>query len=109
MRTAPDLNIPPEPILMKRLTFVCVGALLLFSLLAGAQTAASPEGAPRTLSSAVAAPGWLYGPAYSTALLPTAAAIGDFNRDQHLDLAVASDSGTGFNGAVSVLLGNGDG
>jgi hypothetical protein len=35
--------------------------------------------------------------------------VGDFNHDGKLDLAVATDSGTGVNGTVSVLLGNGDG
>jgi hypothetical protein len=38
-------------------------------------------------------------------LLPQSPAVGDFNRDGKLDLAVASEGATG----VSVLLGNGDG
>ena len=51
-------------------------------------------------------------PAPSTTLTtggrsPASAVAGFFNNDAHIDLAVGSDSGTGF--GVSVFLGNGDG
>jgi hypothetical protein len=62
-----------------------------------------------TAGPAVALAGWMYGPAYQVGLIPTAVAVGDFNNDGNLDLAVASDSGTGISGTVAVLLGNGDG
>src|SRR6266849_4157848 len=47
---------------------------------------------------------------YAAGSAPNSVAVGDFNRDGHLDLAVAN-LGTypNYNGTVSVLLGNGDG
>ena len=36
-------------------------------------------------------------------------AAGDFNGDGRMDLAVSVETGSGFTGAVSILLGNGDG
>src|SRR5262249_31065027 len=48
-----------------------------------------------------------FGPAqaFGTGKTPDSVAVGDFNGDGHLDLAVAN----GSSGTVSVLLGNGDG
>jgi hypothetical protein len=42
---------------------------------------------------------------YPVGLNPTATAVGDFNADGHLDLAITNNAGNN----VSVLLGNGDG
>jgi hypothetical protein len=50
---------------------------------------------------------------FDTGFTPTSVAVGDFNGDQKLDVAVADCGNNGgcydTNGAVSVLLGNGDG
>src|SRR5207302_8630941 len=48
-------------------------------------------------------PGFLAPLAFDAGSVPLSVAVGDFNGDGHLDLAVASGGG------VSVLLGNGDG
>jgi hypothetical protein len=50
-------------------------------------------------------------PIYDTGIVPSSVAVlGDFNRDGHLDLAVAGNNYASSNpGMVSVLLGNGDG
>jgi hypothetical protein len=40
---------------------------------------------------------------------PTATVAGDFNRNGHLDLAVANYAAVAGSGSVSILLGNGDG
>src|SRR5437867_498641 len=45
---------------------------------------------------------------YATGKYPSSVAVGDFNGDGHLDLAVAIN-GRVSGGTVSVLLGNGDG
>ena len=47
--------------------------------------------------------------AYGPVRNPYSVAVGDFNGDGNLDLAVANDGNSGGAGAVSVLLGNGDG
>src|SRR6266404_4863250 len=43
--------------------------------------------------------------AFDAGISPTSVAVGDFNGDGHVDLAVTNDSSN----TVSVLLGNGDG
>ena len=47
---------------------------------------------------------------YATGNLPASVAVGDFNRDGHMDIAVANyGTATTPDNTVSVLLGNGDG
>ena len=53
-------------------------------------------------------PGFLAPLAYGAGTFPSAVAVGDFNGDGKLDLAVAIDNYPNP-GTVSVLLGNGDG
>jgi hypothetical protein len=50
----------------------------------------------------------LRGGSYTVGNSPTSVAVGDFNGDGHLDLAVANSSFSAP-GSVSILLGNGDG
>jgi hypothetical protein len=46
---------------------------------------------------------------YRAGLNPAAVAVGDFNGDGHLDVAVANSADSGGTPSVSILLGNGDG
>jgi len=61
--------------------------------------------------SAEAAVGFKSGVSYPVGTAPLAVAVGDFNGDGKPDLAVANagNPGTGDDGNVSILLGNGDG
>src|SRR5262249_28655922 len=56
----------------------------------------------------VAQASFITAPSYAAGSYPTSVAVGDFNGDAIPDLVVANASGNG-NGAMSVLLGNGDG
>jgi len=66
---------------------------------------ASPKPHSQTAPSVNPSASFLVAPAYPTGAGPTSVAVGDFNADGILDLAVTNLTGN----SVSILLGNGDG